>query len=166
VNAPRRLARLVARTARGLSSSWAHPDDGLAESVLVGAELEAYRSMDPRDRDHAGRVARSLLAEAPAADPIWVRAALLHDVGKAATPYRLWERILVHLWAPEPSVAERFPPALAAVWRRHRDHAALGADALRALGVDERVVDLVARHHDAPGDDEALHSLRRSDEAA
>jgi len=166
VNAAGRLARLVARTARGVAPARAHPDDALAAAFLVGAEFEAYRAMDPRDRDHAGRVARRLLAELPEADPLWVRAALLHDVGKAAVPYRLWERVLVHLWTPEPALAARFPAPFAAAWRRHREHAARGAADLRARGVDARVVDLVARHHDAPAGDEALRRLARADEAA
>ena len=163
VNRVRRLAGLVARTAVGLAPGFARPDDGFAASRLDGGELAAYRAMDPRDRDHACRVARRLLAMHPAAEPARVRAALLHDVGKAVRPYRVWERVLVHLWTPAPALAERFPPGLRAPWRVHRDHAAAGAERLRALGADPRVVDLVARHHEPPGDDEALAWLAAAD---
>jgi putative nucleotidyltransferase with HDIG domain len=166
VNPLSRLARLAARTVRGLSPAWAHPDDAFAASWLVGPEYDAYQTMDPRDRDHACRVARRLLAAAPAADPIWVRAALLHDVGKAVGPYRVWARVGVHLWTPDAASARAYPAAWREAWARHRDHAALGAAALRAAGVDERVAALVERHHEPPGDDEALRWLATADEDA
>ena len=166
VNAALRLARLVTRTARGLAPGLACPDDAFAEARLAGAELAAYLAMDPRDRDHACRVARRLLAAAPGAESAWVRAALLHDVGKAVGRYRLWERVLVHVWTPDEALAGRFPVALAEAWGRHRDHAVLGAARLAAAGVDPRVVELVARHHDPPGADEALRRLAAADEGA
>lgn len=166
VNVAYRIVRLVARTACGIAPALARPDDAFAEAHLAGGELAAYRAMDPRDRDHACRVARRLLDDAPDADPVWVRAALLHDVGKAGGRYRLWERVLVHVWTPDVATADRFPPAWADAWRRHRDHAVRGAGDLRAAGADARVVDLVARHHDAPCADEALRRLARADEGA
>jgi putative nucleotidyltransferase with HDIG domain len=166
VNAFLRMGRLVARTARGLRPGLARPDDAFAAHHLAGAELAAYRRMDPRDRDHACRVARGLLAAVPDADPLWVRAALLHDVGKSGVPYRVWERVVVHLWTPGEALLRRAPRVWAAAWRRHRDHAAVGAAALRAAGVDPRVADLVERHHRPSDGDEALRRLAEADEAA
>jgi putative nucleotidyltransferase with HDIG domain len=131
----------------------------------VAGEADAYRAMDPRDRDHACRVARRLLACHPDADPRTVRAALLHDVGKSERPYRVWERVLVHVWTPGRATAARFPAAWRGAWRVHAEHAALGAGRLRALGVDARVVELVARHHEAPAGDEELRRLAAADEA-
>jgi putative nucleotidyltransferase with HDIG domain len=165
VNAFLRMGRLVARSFRGLVPGLAKPDDGFAATHLTENEFALYRAMDPRDRDHACRVARRLLAGGPEADPILMRAALLHDVGKAARPYRLWERIAVHLWAPDERVLARLPQSCAAAWRCHRDHAARGAEAVRAAGGDPRVADFVERHH-RPGDDDALLRLARADEGA
>ena len=165
VNAFLRLLRLVARTARGIAPGLARPDDAFASLHLAGVELAAYRAMDPRDRDHACRVVRRLLAATPVTDPVWVRAAFLHDVGKSGVPYRLGERIVVHLWTPDEALLRRAPQGWAAAWRRHRDHAALGAAALRGAGVDPRVADLVERHHRPPGGDEALRRLAQADEA-
>jgi putative nucleotidyltransferase with HDIG domain len=165
VNALRHLAGLVRRTLLGLAPGLARPDDAFALGWLVAGEADAYRAMDPRDRDHACRVARRLLAQYPGAQPHTVRAALLHDVGKAERPYRVWERVLAHVWTPGPATARRFPAALRGAWRVHAEHAALGAGRLRALGVDARVVELVARHHEAPAGDEELRRLIAADEA-
>jgi putative nucleotidyltransferase with HDIG domain len=165
VNVFLRMGRLVARSLRGLGPGLANPDDGFAATHLTETELALYFAMDPRDRDHACRVARRLLADAPEADPLLLRAALLHDVGKADGPYRLWERIAVHLWTPDERVLARLPHGWTGAWRRHRDHAERGAAALRAAGGDPRVADLVERHH-RPGDDEALLSLARADEGS
>ncbi len=164
VNAVRHLAGLVRRTLVGIAPGFARPDDAFALGWLEGRENEAYRAMDPRDREHACRVAGRLLALHPDAEPHVVRAALLHDVGKAARPYRVWERVLVHVWTPGAATAERLPRAWRGAWRAHREHAAVGATRLRRLGVDDRVVDLVARHHHPPGDDEALRRLAGADD--
>lgn len=166
VNRLRRLVSLAARTVRALHPGWARPDDAWAEVLLDAGERAAYREMDPRERDHGVRVARRLLAGRPAAASSLVRAALLHDVGKAGRRYRVAERVLVHLWCPAPDVPGPFPEAWRAAWRAHREHAAAGAARLRAAGVDERVADLVARHHDpAPADDD-LRALQAADEGA
>jgi hypothetical protein len=114
VNGFLRLLRLAARTVRGLVPGLARPDDAFAAVHLVGPELAAYLAMDPRDRDHACRVARRLLAVAPEADGVWVRAALLHDVGKSGAPYRVWERVVVHLGTPDETLLRRAPRAWAA----------------------------------------------------
>ncbi len=165
VNVLRHLAGLVRRTFLGLAPGLARPDDAFALGWLESREADAYRAMDPRDRDHACRVAHRLLARFPDAEPRTVRAALLHDVGKAERPYRVWERVLVHVWAPGPATAARFPEALRDAWRVHAEHADLGARRLRALDVDARVVELVARHHGPPAGDEELRRLIAADEA-
>ncbi len=164
VNAARHLAGLVRRTLVGFAPGFARPDDAFAQCWLEDREGEAYRAMDPRDREHACRVAQRLLALHPDAESHVVRAALLHDVGKAVRPYRVWERVLVHVWTPGAATAERLPRAWRGAWRAHREHASIGAAWLRGLGVDVRVVDLVARHHQPPGRDEALRQLASADE--
>ena len=165
VNALRHLAGLVRRTLVGLAPGFARPDDAFALRWLAAREADAYRAMDPRDRDHACRVAHRLLARHPDAEPRTVRAALLHDVGKAERPYRVWERVLVHVWTPGPGALERFPAAWRGAWRVHAEHAELGAGRLRALGVDARVVELVARHHEPSAGDEELRRLAAADGA-
>jgi putative nucleotidyltransferase with HDIG domain len=153
---------LLRRTLRALAPGVARPDDRWARSHLTPVEYDAYRRMDPRDRDHACRVARRLLQVHPDADALLLRAALLHDVGKAQRRYRLLERIAVHA-LPTPPAAFG---GLRSIWLAHRDHPRLGAAALRSLGVDPRVVELVERHHQHPAPNAALAALAAADESA
>ena len=136
--------------------------DAFAKSVLTPEEYELYREMDVRDRHHARLVARAVQERAPEASSALLRAALLHDVGKSAAPYRAWERIFVHLYAPPVPAA---PPltGLRGMWQRHRHHALYGAEMIRRAGGDERVAELVERHHQPGGDLEAA-LLRAVDE--
>ncbi len=152
------------RTLRAFVPSLARPDDTFAAQWLSGHELDLYQGMDRRDRDHACRVARALLAAHPGAPATVVRAALLHDVGKSAVPYRAWERIVVHLCRPwreaRGEAAGRddtgdagATPAVGLVgllaW--HRRHAARGAEMILAAGGDPEVAALVRHHHDPRG---------------
>ena len=153
--------RLAQRTLRALRPAAVDPDDAWARRRLSTPEYAAYARMDARDRDHVCRVAKRLAARADTPERL-VRAALLHDVGKAVRPYRLVERILVH--------ALPIPPAAFGRWREpwlvHRDHPHLGAAALRALGSDPQVIEWVERHHERPAPNEALAALAAADEAA
>jgi putative nucleotidyltransferase with HDIG domain len=166
VDAPRRFAALVARTVRAFAPRLARPDDAFAARWLSDGELAAFLAMDPRDRDHACRVARRLVLEHPEAEPVWVRAALLHDVGKSLAPYRAWERIAVHVargWSP--GVLAR-APRLAAACARDRRHPEEGARVLADLGADPRLVALVAHHHRPAGDDPGARALAWADAGA
>ncbi|AFV75100.1 hypothetical protein Theos_0012 [Thermus oshimai JL-2] len=92
----KRLKRLL----KAFFPHLARPDDAFALRLLKGEERALYLAMDPRDREHAVRVARRLLKAHPEAPPYVLRAALLHDAGKALRPYRPLERILTGLFAP------------------------------------------------------------------
>lgn len=157
-----RLLDLLMRTLRGLWPAWARPDDELARVHLSDSDYNLYRSLDPRDRDHATRVVRRLLTRWPHAPMNLIRTAWLHDVGKAGRPYRVIERVMVHLWSPHERVAHRFPAAWREAWRVHRHHAALGAARLRAIDSDPQVVAWVAAHHDESADG-ALRQLQWAD---
>lgn len=94
-----RLRGRLRRLLRALLAQEA-PDDAFALRFLEGEERELYLAMDPRDRAHGVRVARRLLKAYPEAPGYAVRAALLHDAGKAVRPYRTLERVLAGLFAP------------------------------------------------------------------
>lgn len=63
---------------------------------------------------------------------LYLRLALVHDVGKVVAKVRLWQKVLKVLLGYD-----------------FMRHAQVGSAALRALGTDEELVQLVLRHHDA-----------------
>ena len=142
------------RTLRAFVPALARPDDAFAAAWLPAREFDLYRGMDRRDRDHACRVARRVLAVEPQVPATVVRAALLHDVGKSAAPYRAWERIAVHLYRPRRPHGRPAAPAagtLAAAWQWHQAHPVRGATMILAAGGDPEVAALVRQHHDPDG---------------
>ena len=123
-------------------------------ALLSPVEQGLFSRLSAADRRHSIELAARLHRDGHT-DPLLLRAALLHDVGKAEAKLRLWHRVLVVL-------ANRFAPRLAvwlAVspvgWRRPffvaRHHAAIGAELLEQVGSPAEVVWLV-RHHERPGD--------------
>jgi putative nucleotidyltransferase with HDIG domain len=121
-----------------------------------------YIAVPQGDARHAERTAEIL--RALGADPELVLAGTLHDRAKPEDT-RLWHRIAAVL-------IDRFAPALRArfargddTFARYLDHARRSAELARAEGRSERVVRLIARHHETPVDaDERL--LARADHEA
>jgi len=113
------------------------------------------------DKQHAERTAAIL--RSLGADEELVVAGLLHDIAKP-TETRLWHRVAAVLLAAAPTVRARLARGEGTL-ARYLDHARRGADEARRRGAPERVVRLIARHHDAPGsEDERL--LWRADHEA
>lgn len=164
------LPAKFARLARSLHAAQARPDDAWALAQLTSGEAQVYRRMDPRDREHAVRVARALQAHGPAPEwptPELLAAALLHDCGKSVRPYRVWERVgagLVPGVLLRAALVARLPlRGLPGAVRVRADHPALGAALLRAAGARPRVAALVAAHH-RPGHDPEARLLHRYDD--
>ena len=141
----------VRRLSRSLRADAAHPDDRWAETLLNPGETRVYRSMDPRDREHACRVTRHLLRDHPQASPELLAAAPLPDCGTSVRPSHVVERVLVGLIPHRLSIL--LPPAGAVGIRAA--HPELGAELLAHAGARPRVAQLVARHHASVGDPEA-----------
>jgi len=121
-----------------------------------------YLSVARGDEAHAENTARVL--RALGADDELVLAGLLHDRAKPAGT-RLWHRIAaVLLDEAAPRVRSRLASG-DSTFARYLDHARRGAELARAEGRSERVIRLIARHHQSPATpDEAL--LARADREA
>ena len=163
MNALRWTVNAARRTVRSLTADLAEPDDAFARERLTVAEYALYLRMDPRDREHAVHVTRVLLDRHPDAPPHLVRAALLHDVGKAIRPYRVWERIAAHLYAPRDIPAEPRLGGFRGALQVRVHHAAYGADMIRRAGGGVHVARLV-EEHDAPDAGPEARLLREVDE--
>lgn len=114
------------------------------------------------DTRHAERTAE-LLRELGADDEL-ILAGLLHDCGKP-TGTRLWHRVAgVLLGRLAPGLRARLARG-ESTFALYLDHARRGAAQAQMEGRSERVVRLIARHHEPPRDaDERL--LARADREA
>ncbi|MEZ4606813.1 MAG: HD domain-containing protein [Deinococcales bacterium] len=140
----------------GFFPQWAKADDDFARSILSSAEFGLYLSMDIRDRDHACRVVRDLLEHPPKPSTELLRAALLHDVGKSDGKYRVWARILVHLYCPKNLPIYPKLKGLRGLWQQHVYHAEYGAAMIKGVGGSSRVAQIVQNHHHLSEDAEAM----------
>jgi response regulator RpfG family c-di-GMP phosphodiesterase len=153
----------ISRLFRAFSPAQARPDDTWAAQQLPKPELEIYERMDPRDREHAVRVAQKLLELHPEARGEVIRAALLHDCGKLVRPYNVLERVIVGLIAPEGPRSSSVTSGLQAKTAMdvRNNHPQIGAKLILEAGGDSRVAELVRIHHQPKGDVEAtwIHQI-------
>lgn len=121
-----------------------------------------YLAVSRGDERHAERTADIL--RALGADDELVLAGMLHDRAKPQDT-RLWHRVAGVL-------LETFAPAVRSRYARgdgtfalYLDHARRGAELARTEGRSERVVRLIARHHEPSRDDDE-RLLARADREA
>lgn len=131
---------------------------------VIGRVVQTWRylAVARGDERHAERTADIL--RALGADDDLVLAGSLHDRAKPSDT-RLWHRVVaVLLDSFAPSLRPRYARG-DGTFARYLDHARRGAELARAEGRSERVVRLIARHHERPRDaDERL--LARADREA
>ena len=141
----------VNRLLRAVHPALAQPDDVWAAQKQPPLEYALYTRMDARDREHAVRIAQKLLELHPSASAILVRAALLHDCGKLLRPYNWMERIAVGLVqrpiASSSPLREDWHAQTYSALEIRLLHPLLGAALIRQAGGDERVAEIVERHH-------------------
>jgi putative nucleotidyltransferase with HDIG domain len=132
---------------------------GVRERVLQTWRYLATTRGDALHSERTAAILRSL-----GADEELVLAGLLHDRAKPEET-QLWHRITgVLLERIAPRVRARLARG-ESIFARYLDHARLGAELARRQGRSERVVRLIARHHERPrSEDERL--LARADREA
>ncbi len=142
--------------------------DGDKEFVngrLSVQEQALFWRMNLPDQRHALNVAYTVLDMAknrPGIDKeILVKSALLHDVGKVKGDVSTADKIITVL-------AHKFVPQWAERWGRfgrgsnidnlrhafyiYFNHAGRGAEMLKEIGVDRRIVEIVRKHHKTPAE--------------
>lgn len=131
----------------------------MLDRVLQTWRFLATPSADARHAERTAALLRTM-----GADDELVLAGALHDRAKPAGT-RLWHRVagvLLETFAPR--VRARLASGEGTL-ARYLDHARRGAELARAEGRSERVVRLIARHHERPREaDERL--LARADHEA
>ena len=121
-----------------------------------------YLAVPRGDDRHAERTADIL--RRGGADPDLVLAGLLHDRAKPAGT-RLWHRIVaVLLDAVAPSLRRRYARG-SGTFALYLDHARRGAELARVEGRSDRVVGLIARHHQRPSTEDERRLARADREA-
>jgi hypothetical protein len=111
---------------------------------LESAERLLFWTQSPADQRHGLECARRIMAIRPD-DPVVIRAALLHDVGKRHAGLGAVGRTCATL-------AGRIGWAGPAAWRRYRNHGPLGAADLEVAGSADLIVEFARRHPGPPPD--------------
>ncbi len=119
--------------------------------MLTPAEAQLFEREPAAVRKHSLAVFAALRA-AGHTEPVLLRAALLHDVGKADGRVALWHRVaLVLLQAVSPVLLLRLAVNEPRSWRYpfyvQLHHGPRGADMLAAIGSEAALVTLVRTHH-------------------
>jgi putative nucleotidyltransferase with HDIG domain len=143
-----RAGHLVRRFAASLRPrALGAADLEFVRGALSPGEVACWERLGPADRAESLATARAALdALGPdAADPRWVAAALLHDVGKTETPLGPFRRSVATL------AGLVVGPARVRKWSnwagRYVNHDELGAVRLRAAGARGEAVAWAAAHH-------------------
>ena len=124
-----------------------------ARSVLTANQMQLFTRLQPSEQIHALRVLQTVQG-AGESDPDLLTAALLHDIGKARAPLRLWERVLIVLGkALFPGRAKTWGTGALDGWTRPfviaEQHPAWGGDMAAEVGASPLAVSLIRRHQSA-----------------
>lgn len=121
-----------------------------ARSVLTTEQMTLFLLLQPSEQIHALRVLQTIQLQGES-DPDLQTAALLHDIGKARAPLKLWERVVIVL-------GKRFFPRRAKFWGQGKpqgwkrpfvvaeQHPDWGGEMAAKVGLSPITVALIRRH--------------------
>lgn len=133
---------------QALTARLSDEDEELLRQELSPQELAAFKAMPLADQRHSLDVYRTLKGQGHT-HPDLLKAALLHDIGKAEANLRLWHRVAIVL------VRAVYPRALRWLavpegWRypfyAHYYHPLRGAEKAARLGCSPAIVELIRCH--------------------
>ena len=130
-----------------------------AYSVLTAEQMQLFTRMQPSEQIHALHVLQTVQQQGET-DPDLQTAALLHDIGKARAPLRLWERVLIVLGRKLfPERAKTWGYSQLQGWMRAfviaEQHPAWGGQMASEVGCSSLAVSLIRRHQ-SPGESEPV----------
>lgn len=136
-------------------TAFARPlDDAPARLILSPAQMALFKRLNRSEQMHSLAVLRAVQAQADTTPPALAAAALLHDVGKARYPLRVWQKtivVLVRKFA-RPLYRRWAQGDPQNVWARgfvvNMQHPAWGAQIVEQAGGDALLVWLIAHHAD------------------
>jgi putative nucleotidyltransferase with HDIG domain len=132
------------------AQSLTEADSAPAHSILTADQLEMFLRLQPSEQIHALRVLQTIQAQGEN-DPNLQTAALLHDVGKARAPLKIWERVVIVLGKGLfPKWYKIWGEGQPQGWKRPfvvaEQHAAWGAEMASKVGTSPLAVSLIRRH--------------------
>ena len=136
------------------------------EKILGPALAAIFFQLPVNDQRHGLDVLETVDRQEGAPSPLLRQAALVHDIGKQGAGFSLIDRSLtVFLAAISPRLltgllARR--PGFARRFQIYANHAAVGAERLRAAGASELAA-IVAEHHASLPSLEVTRQLQRAD---
>ena len=145
-----------------------------ARAALTTEQMQLFTRLQPSEQIHALRVLQTVQQQGES-DPDLQTAALLHDIGKARAPLKLWERVLIVL-------GKVFFPKRVEIWGNGQpegwarpfviaeQHPTWGGEMASEVGASPLVVSLIRRHQSpdkfqpiSQHEDRLLGILRKAD---
>jgi len=153
------LSRVGYRTRQFWNALCARPKPvqlELAHQYLTPAQFDLFQQLQSSEMSHALTMCARLLAQGDD-DPDLFVAALLHDIGKARHPLRIWERVLIVLGQKVfPQRSTGWGVGEPQGWRRAfviaAQHPAWGAEMVAEVGASPLVLAMIRYHQDEASD--------------
>jgi putative nucleotidyltransferase with HDIG domain len=121
-----------------------------ARSSLTEEQMNLFKRLQPSEQIHALRVLQTIQLQGETDLDLQV-AALLHDIGKARAPLKLWERVVIVLGKEFfPQRVQSWGAGQPHGWKRPfviaEQHPAWGAEMASEVGTSPLAVSLIRRH--------------------